>query len=88
MANSDDMSSDLPGVGPEPVLPYRIMLMFTSVGTFDELAAVIDGAQEDAEKRGLFADIAMINMMPLEELDDFDDDHPVNVMMQDHLPDA
>jgi hypothetical protein len=62
--------------------PHRIMFMMHGVGTLEELSEVIEGIQDDAEARGLFPDIVMVNAMPVDELDELPEDHPIHEAMK------
>lgn len=63
--------------------PFRVMFVMNGFGTLEEMMEVVYGVEEDAEKRGLFPDIKMMNEFPVEELDDFPDDHPLVILARE-----
>jgi hypothetical protein len=62
--------------------PHRVMFMMFGVGALEELSEVIEGIQDDAEARGFFPDIVMVNAMPIDELDELPEDHPIHEAMK------
>lgn len=63
--------------------PHRVVIAMTGHGTFDEMAAVVDAVQDEAERRGLFEGFAMIDVMDMESARTLPEEHPMHQFLED-----